>query len=57
MVIDLENGKQIIVNGDGGIRLAIWAHKGSLGVDLTKKQASQLRSALLSAMIKGDASV
>ena len=51
-MIDVGNGKQIIVSGDRGIHLKIWAYGGSLGLDLTPEVAMQVAGDLIYAVRK-----
>lgn len=56
LTIDLDNGKQAVVASDSrtpGIRLQLHANKGSLGVELTKRQAIELNLAIVSAIREG----
>lgn len=49
--IELGDGKQIVVNEDGGnIRLTVWANRGSLGLQLGKKDVVALRRSLFEAL-------
>ena len=55
MTIDLGNGKQIVITDDPrseNIWIALWANKGSIGLELTKKDAMELRRALFSAVYR-----
>lgn len=52
-LIDLGEGKQVVVTTDprsDGTWLQLCANKGSLGLQLTKKQAMALRKALFEAV-------
>lgn len=50
-VIELGDGKQIVVNEDGGVlRLTVCACRGALGVQMSKKDAVALRRALFEAL-------
>jgi hypothetical protein len=43
MILQLEDGKQIVVISDRGqVRLSLWACKGSLGVELPPDVAQEL---------------
>ena len=52
-IIELEPGREIIVTADNRVD-TIWmqmrANKGSLGLQLTRKQAMELRRALFNAV-------
>ena len=48
-ILETEHGTQIIVSGDDrteNIRLAVWANRGSLGIELSKAEALRLSKAL-----------
>ena len=52
-ILDLNDGKQAIISSDNRtdtIWLQLYANRGSLGVQLTKKQAVALRKALFEAV-------
>jgi hypothetical protein len=43
MILELEDGKQIVVISDRGqVRLSLWACKGNLGVELPPDVAQEL---------------
>jgi hypothetical protein len=43
MTVDLDNGKQAVVNRDlGKLWLQLFANRGSLGVELTPEQAEEI---------------
>jgi hypothetical protein len=55
-MIDLGDNKQVIVTSDerkpDTVYFKLWAFGGGLGVELTKKQAIQLRALLLRAILE-----
>jgi hypothetical protein len=43
MTVDLDNGKQVVVNRDlGKLWLQLFSNRGSLGVELTPEQAEEI---------------
>lgn len=54
MTLDL-GGKQVVISSDlGTIRLSLWANKGSLGIQITPKEAIRIRAALLAAILDAE---
>jgi hypothetical protein len=56
LTIDLDNGKQAIVSSDPrskGVWLQLHANRGSLGIELSKRQAIELNLAIVSAIREG----
>lgn len=55
MTVDLPDGKQVVVSSDrGAIRLQLWANRGSLGLELDRKAAIKIRTALLAAILAAE---
>lgn len=47
IVVDLGEGKQVVLIGGHEIYLQVWAYRGALGVALTVEQAKEIGKALL----------